>query len=260
MTARLITKEVMTKEVMNKPVENILENGVHEIRPKVLFKKIEAAYPDSNVMFSVSIPSSAIGGMTLLESSILVTLAKLISPAEFFEFGTYMGATSVLLAVNSSAQARITTVDLEPETVELSDSNDDALILQDDVENDNYLRRMFAEKGAFYIDRADDTTKGKIHRMYHDSRTLDPVKQGLSNRFEFIFIDGGHDYETVRIDTENALKMAKEDAVIIWHDYRSKIHGDVTSFVDDFSKEHPIIHVQNTMLAFMLKGKLRSML
>jgi predicted O-methyltransferase YrrM len=255
-----MTAQLMTKEVMNKHVENYLQNGVHEIRPKVLFKKVEAAYPDNNVMFSVSIPSSAIGGMTLLESSILVTLAKLISPSEFFEFGTYMGATSVLLAVNSLAQAKITTVDLKPETVELSGINDDALILQDDVENDNYLRRMFAEKGSFYIDRADDATKGKIHRMYNDSRTLDPIKEGLNNRFEFIFIDGGHDYETVCIDTESALKMAKEDAVIIWHDYRSKIHGDVTSFVDDFSKEHPIIHVQNTMLAFMLKGKFRSML
>jgi len=240
--------------------ENHLTKGVHEIRPKVLFKKIETSFPDDNVMFSVSIPSSAIGGMTLLESSILVTLTKLISPSEFFEFGTYMGATSVLLAVNSSATAKITTVDLEPETVELSDSNDDALILKDDVENDNYLRRMFAEKGSFYIDRADAATKAKIHRMYHDSRTLDPAKSGLSKRFDFIFIDGGHDYETVRIDTENALKMAKDDAVIIWHDYRSKIHGDVTSFVDDFSADHPIIHVQNTMLAFTLRGKFRSLL
>jgi len=82
----------------------------------------------------------------------------------------------------------------------------------------------------------------------------------LNKRFDFIFIDGGHDYETVRIDTENALKMAKDDAVIIWHDYRSKIHGDVTSFVDDFSADHPIIHVQNTMLAFTLRGNLRSLL
>ncbi len=246
---------------MTNEISHYLENGIHEIRPKVLFKKIEASFPDSNVMFNVSIPTSAIGGMTLLESSILVTLAKLMSPTEFFEFGTYLGATSVLLAINSSEHAKVTTVDLAPDNIAPKTQDDnESLILQDDVENDNYLRRMFAEKGSFYIDRADDMTKRKIHRMYHDSRMLNPLKQGLAGRFDFIFIDGGHDYETVSIDTANALKMAKEDSVIIWHDYRSKIHGDVTRFVDAFSHEHPIIHVQNTMLAFTLRGKFRSLL
>jgi predicted O-methyltransferase YrrM len=245
----------MTNEV------NYLTNGVHEIRPKVLFQKIENLFPDSNVMFNVSIPTSAIGGMTLLESSILVSLTKLLSPAEFFEFGTYLGATSVLLAINSSEHAKVTTMDLPPENIApKTNDTDDSRILCDDVENDNYLRRMFAEKGAFYIDRTDEITKRKIHRIHHDSRTLNPLNLGLSERFDFIFIDGGHDYETVKIDTANALSMAKDDAVIIWHDYRSKIHGDVTKFVDEFSSENSVIHVQNTMLAFTLKGKCRNLL
>ncbi len=240
---------------------NYLENGIHEIRPKVLFQKIENLFPDSNVMFNVSIPTSAIGGMTLLESSILVSLTKLLSPSNFFEFGTYLGATSVLFAINSAEHAKVTTMDLPPENIApKTKENDDSRILCDDVENDNYLRRMFAEKGAFYIDRTDDITKQKIHRIHHDSRTLNPLELGLSENFDFIFIDGGHDYETVEIDTANALNMAKENAVIIWHDYRSKIHGDVTKFVDGFSSENSVIHVQNTMLAFTLKGKFRDLL
>ncbi|WP_076591584.1 class I SAM-dependent methyltransferase [Herminiimonas arsenitoxidans] len=238
------------------------QHGVREIRPKILFQQIEERNPDRNVMFNVSIPSSAIGGMTLLESSILVSLASLTSASIFFEFGTYMGATSVLLAANSAPHARITTVDLPPASIDTAkpDSDEVTLILQNDIENDNYLRRTFAEKGAFYIDRADAETQNKIKRIYHDSRSLDPQAQDLAGRFDFIFIDGGHDYDTVAIDTTNALKMAKPDAVIIWHDYRSKIHGDVTRFVDHFSQEIPLIHVQNTMLAFMLKGKFRNLL
>lgn len=240
---------------------NYLTNGIHEIRPKVLFQKIENLFPDSNIMFNVSIPTSAIGGMTLLESSILVSLTKLLSPSNFFEFGTYLGATSVLLAINSSEHAKVTTMDLPPENIAPKTTEiDDYRILHDDVENDNYLRCMFAEKGAFYIDRTDDITKRKIYRIHHDSRTLNPLNLGLSERFDFIFIDGGHDYETVKIDTTNALNMAKEDAVVIWHDYRSKIHGDVTKFVDEFSHENSVIHVQNTMLAFTLKGKFRDLL
>lgn len=246
---------------MTNKVSDYLPSGIHEVRPKVLFKKIEDFFPDTNVMFNVSIPTSDIGGMTLLESSILVTLAKLMSSTEFFEFGTYLGATSILLAVNSNEIAQVTTLDLIPESVAPKAQNDnEAVILNNDVENDNYLRRMFVKKGAFYIDRADEVTQRKIHRIYQDSRTLNPLEHKLVDRFDFIFIDGGHDYETVRIDTLNAMEMAKEDSVIIWHDYRSKIHGDVTRFVDAFSHEHSVIHVQNTMLAFTLRGKFRSLL
>lgn len=235
---------------------------VRAIRPKVLFQKIEAAHPHDNVMFSVSIPSSAIGGMTLLESSILVSLAKLTGAHSYFEFGTYMGATSVLLASNAPAQAHITTLDLPADEIDATapDGDTAALILQNDTENDNYLRRQFAQKGAFYIDRADAAVQSRISRMHLNSRKLDPHAQQLAGKFDFIFIDGAHDYETVAIDTANALAMARPDAVILWHDYRSKIHGDVTRFVDDFSATMPVIHVENTMLAFMLAGRFAALL
>ncbi|OBV40941.1 class I SAM-dependent methyltransferase [Janthinobacterium psychrotolerans] len=235
---------------------------VRSIRPKVLFQQIEAAHPHDNIMFSVSIPSSAIGGMTLLESSILVSLAKLTGALSFFEFGTYMGATSVLLASNAPAPAHITTLDLPPDEIDARSPEGDtaALILQNDTENDNYLRRQFAQKGAFYIDRADANVQSRISRMHLNSRKLDPQGQQLAGQFDFIFIDGAHDYETVAIDTANALAMAKPDAVILWHDYRSNIHGDVTRFVDDFSRTTPVIHVENTMLALLLTGRFTSLL
>lgn len=234
---------------------------VRAIRPKVIFQKIEAAHPDSNVMFSVSIPSSAIGGMTLLESSILVSLAKLTGARSYFEFGTYMGATSVLLASNAPADAHVTTLDLPREEIAAAPGGDDvSLILHNDTENDNYLRRQFAEKGAFCIDRADASVQAKISRLYLDSRKLAPENQELAGKFDFIFIDGGHDYETVAIDTANALAMAKPDSVILWHDYRSGIHGDVTRFVDDFSATTPVVHVENTMLAFILNGRFQHLL
>lgn len=235
---------------------------VRAIRPKVLFQQIEAAHPDANVMFSVSIPSSAIGGMTLLESSILVSLAKLTGARSFFEFGTYMGATSVLLASNTSLDAHITTLDLPPNEIDANapDGETASLILHNDTANDNYLRQQFAEKGAFYIDRADTSVQSKIRRLHLDSRKLDPKTQQLAGKFDFIFIDGGHDYETVSIDTANALAMAKPDSVILWHDYRSKIHGDVTRFVDDFSATTPVAYVENTMLAFMLNGRFKKLI
>jgi predicted O-methyltransferase YrrM len=241
------------------PINDQPETAVIEIRPKILFEKIEERFHDENVNLNVVIPSSFIGGMTLLESSILVSLTRLLSAKHFFEFGTYFGASSVLLASNSAADACVTTIDLPREIlqrekqVEKSTQN----YMQDNEENDNYLRNLFAVRGSFYIDRADNVIKRKIKRLFNDSRTLNPAQFGLESKFDFIFIDGGHDSETIRLDTENALKMAKSNCVIVWHDYRSTIHKEVTQFVDDFSQFHSVFHVQNTMLAFTLLGDFR---
>lgn len=234
---------------------------VREIRPKVLFQLIEALQPDVNPDFSVNIPSSAIGGATLLESAVLVSLAKLTGARSFFEFGTYLGATTVLFATNSADTARVTTVDLPPETIEMTPAADDATrVLHDDTANDNYLRREFAAKGGRCIERAPAHVQAKITRLLQDSRTIDPAGQGLAGRFDFIFIDGGHDFDTIASDTAIARQLARADAVIAWHDYRSGIHQDVTRFLDGYKAPAQLVHVQHTMLAFMLTGRFADLL
>ena len=227
--------------------------GIHRIRPKVLFQQIETRYPDENVGFKVNIPSSAIGGMTLLESSILVSLCKLYRPQALFEFGTYLGATSLLLAENTPQEARVVTLDIP--------ANDPAAqvtgaldVLGSDTDNDTFLRKTFLDKGAVCIERAEPAIRARITRLFQDSRTLDPQAQGLAGRFDFIFIDGGHDLETVAIDTRNALAMARPNAVIAWHDFDSKIHGDVTTFLQGYSAQHAVYHVEHSMIAFQLLG------
>ncbi len=233
---------------------------ITEIRPKMLFQKVEERFPDENVMFSVNLPSSEIGGLTLLESSILVALLKLLSPTEMFEFGTFHGATSVLLATNSPENARLVTVDLPAESIPTGLA-DTASILSDGVENDVYLQQRFAARGAYCIDRASHVVRDKITRWWLDSRRLVVAPHApIHSRFDFIFIDGGHDLETISKDTANALLMAKEDAVIIWHDYQSAIHTEVTAFVEAFGATHRVVHVQSTMLAFTLRGRYRSLL
>jgi hypothetical protein len=54
--------------------------------------------------------------------------------------------------------------------------------------------------------------------------------------------------------------MIKEDGIILWHDYESKIHGDVTDFVNNLSIKNTIYHVENTMIAFMLIGKYENLM
>lgn len=237
-----------------------MNNNVIKIRPKVIFTKIENQYPTENVTFSVNIPTSQIGGMTLLESSILVSFIKLNNPMHLFEFGTYMGATTVLLASNTDHNAKIFSLDIDPKELESNITIDVSRLLSDDKINDQYLRNNFANTGAKYIKNADHYIKDKIELILQNSLIFDSKKRKFQKKFDFIFIDGGHEYHIVEKDTKNALQMIKEDGIILWHDYESKIHGDVTDFVNNLSIKNTIYHVENTMIAFMLIGKYENLM
>jgi predicted O-methyltransferase YrrM len=238
---------------MNK--KSNIPSNIIEIRPKVVFQAVEKIYSDQNVEFTVNIPTSTIGGLTLLESSLLVSLIKLTAPTEIFEFGTYMGATSLLFARNSPDTTSVITVDIDPDTTSTQEGISEKDYLCDDIANDEYLKDNFSKLGALYINRAEDSIKQKITQIYQDSTTIDPQAQNFTDRFELIFIDGGHDFNTVKSDTNNALCMAKENAIIVWHDYQSQIHGDVTKFINEFCLDHEIIHIQNTLFALLLIGQ-----
>ncbi|MCU7932186.1 MAG: class I SAM-dependent methyltransferase [Candidatus Thiodiazotropha sp. (ex Codakia rugifera)] len=240
--------------------KNAKPANITEIRPKVVFQAVERMYPAQNTEFTVNIPTSAIGGLTLLESSVLVSFIKLISPQEIFEFGTYMGATTLLFARNSQERTSIVTIDIDPSTTSTREGINEKEYLSDDAANDEYLKDIFSKHGAIYIDRAQKAIKQRVTQIHQDSTTIEPKAQNFLNRFDLIFIDGGHDFNTVKSDTKNALRMATDDAIIVWHDFRSQIHGDVTSFLNEFCKNHEIIHIQNTMLAFMLIGKHKEIL
>jgi len=225
-----------------------------EIRPKVILQHIEERLPDRNTMLHILTPPSGIGGLTLLETALLVSLARLIDARRIFEFGTYLGATTLAFAGNTPDDTEITTVDLPraEADVPVAILNDEHL--RDGTVNDDYLRASVARQGALYLDRADPRVRRKVRQLQLDSRALAVEPMGLAGQFDLIFIDGGHDYAIVKSDTAKALEMAGRDALIVWHDYGSQIHSDVSTYVNEFSHEHDVVHVQNTMLAIHCLG------
>lgn len=235
---------------------------IRSIRPKVLFERVERRFPEQNVGFRVNIPSSAIGGMTLLESSVLVSLCKLLDPRRLFEFGTFLGASTLLLAENTHDDARIFTLDMGADAAERGDGALPAAsgtagldILGRGDHNDSYLRGQYQQRGAVCIARASEQTRRKVQQLHQDSRTLNPAAHDFVRAFDYVLIDGGHDLETIAADTANAERMIREDAVILWHDYRSSIHADVTEFMAEYSAPGPLYHVEHTLLAFCLTGR-----
>jgi hypothetical protein len=89
---------------------------------------------------------------------------------------------------------------------------------------------------------------GKISTLIGNSITFD--FSAWKRSIDFLFIDGGHDFLTVKADTENALKMValEKPACIMWHDYRSWEYPALTCYLDELSKEREIFHIEDTTL------------
>jgi len=225
--------------------------GIANIRPRHVFKLIKPQA--GNTTFQAIIPTinDGRGGLTFLETAIVVALLKVVNPQNIFEFGTFLGATTVTLAMNSSEDARITTLDIAPEElaqIQLRDAKPWA-------EEDNAIRDFSVQKGGTVIDQADDACRSKITRVLQNSLTLDTKQRGYRGNFDFIFVDGGHDYRSVKNDTEKSLEMMRsDDSIIVWHDFNSAVHTGVTQYVSEFSRARRVMHVGDTMIAFYCPG------
>lgn len=247
--------------LMNDPAELLAHCRTHtaglvRIKPKVLFMKIEASNAGP-VPMKINVPSSGIGSVTLLEAAAIVSLIKLIKPRKIFEFGTFLGYSSALLVENSTEDCAIYSIDLGEDHVgakPLTAYSEDEVRRDGDV-NDEYLRGAQRAMGPRYTTALSATDRARLHLLKQDSRQFDPSKHGLVGAVDLVFVDGGHDTETVTIDTANARKMIGDSGVILWHDFASNIHDDVTTFVNGLAAHEMIICVQHTMLAMAFIGQ-----
>jgi len=222
------------------------------IKPKSIFSLL-----DGSINFKVDTPSVEIGGLSLLESSILVSLLKMLKAKYVFEFGTYFGSTTKLFSQNTEYNSKIYTIDIDISKQEPIISKidiDNKEYLRNGKINDQYLIYLLKKKGPYKINNQRNILK-KIKLLKLDSNFLDVRKLKLINKFDLIFVDGGHDYETIMSDTKKSLLMRKKDSIIVWHDYKSKIHTDVTKYLNNFNKKKKNFHIKNTMLAFAMYGK-----
>jgi hypothetical protein len=204
------------------------------IKPKSIFSIL-----DGSINFKVDTPSVEIGGLSLLESSILVSLLKMLKAKYVFEFGTYFGSTTKLFSQNTEYNSKIYTIDIDISKQEPIISKidiDNKEYLRNGKINDQYLIYLLKKKGPYKINNQRNILK-KIKLLKLDSKNLDVRKLKLINKFDLIFVDGGHDYETIMSDTKKSLLMRKKDSIIVWHDYKSKIHTDVTKYLNNFNKK-----------------------
>jgi hypothetical protein len=133
------------------------------------------------------------------------------------ELGSYRGDTARLIAEHTPDHVRICTVDIHP------------------------------EHGAAYKDtplaRRIDRKVGKIT----------PALFGPDEKYDFIFVDADHDFNSVVNDTTVAFQLLTETGVIFWHDYNFSgyFHGmaGIPEALKIFSAQYPIVSLSGTTLA-----------
>jgi len=212
---------------------------MHHIRPHQVLK-IEDSYDEAINFF---MPSPLDGGVSVIESIMLLKLMRCVDPAHIFEFGTYSGKTTRLfldnIKDNGATADRIYTLDL-PDLEGVSFQATDKLL----AERSMSLSRKYTLSPR----------RSWVTQIYQDSMYLD-VSPYL-RKFQFIFIDANHEQSYVQKDTENAFKMvASEPACIAWHDYGNPLFGGLTQYLDDLSNDVDLYHIEDTMLVFRLFGK-----
>lgn len=194
---------------------------IHTIRPYKLFDLIPCGPMERLV--TLPIPSRRSADtltITTLETMLLLAAVKIVNAKSIYEFGTSVGATTLNMAMNSDAD--ITTIDRER--------------LPRDYDGTEYANR--------------------ITELTCDSHDLAPV-MGVA---DLIFIDGGHDYETVAQDSLLAASMVHSGGCIIWHDYHNPNEPDVTKFINTIQSASPLYHVEDSWMVFWFSEDVRERL
>jgi len=162
----------------------------------------------------------------------LAALAQMLQPRRIFEFGTYDGATTALLA-RAAPEAQVLTFDLPPDEVER-------------------LGGVVAEQLAL-VGGAGAKFRGtpeseRIVQLYGDSRRFDATPYRAS--MGMVLVDGSHEYDCVVADSENALRMVDPEGIVVWDDYSPQWEGVVRA-VDEVAERHGItvIHLAPLELA-----------
>ena len=181
------------------------------------------------------------GPITRQSSLVLCALGALLGSERIFEFGTYRGDTTWLLAHNLP-RARVYTLDLGgPDATGSAE-----LELTDAAE---YFTDW--DRGARFRDTPE---AARITRLVGDSATFDfsPYRGTM----DLVYVDASHSFSYVKSDTEAALTMLSATGTIVWDDYTH--YSGIWAYLDALASglEGPIYHLLGTRLALYSRREL----
>lgn len=210
--------------------------ALHPVRPYQFFALFGASGAQRVVQAPIP-PRRAAGTLSLLEIFIVLTALKVVDARRIFEFGTFLGATTLALALNIGEDGQVFTLDLGEASATAATQ----------VEADAALTAAHLAANA-HLDFAGSAVAERIVRLVGDSIDFDPAP--YRDSIDAVLVDGGHDLRTLQADTRNAFAMVRsgQSSCVVWHDYGNPAYPDLTAYLDELAAEHDLVHIQDTML------------
>lgn len=194
---------------------------------------LETLFPE----FRVEIPvfSFLDGGSLPTDIALLMNLAKTFNRCSYFEIGTWRGESVVNVAENADTCFTLNLTDEEMRSIGKSEA-------------------YIAQTGMF------SKNKDNIIHLRGNSRHFDFA--GIKQKFDLIFIDGDHHYDSVKNDTQQVFKhLVHDQSIVVWHDYarnpetvRFEVFAGILDGLPEFRHQY-LYHVGNTLSAVFLNNK-----
>jgi predicted O-methyltransferase YrrM len=172
--------------------------------------------------------------ISILEVAALIFLLKRARAKRIFEFGTFKGISIAQLTLNLPDDSEIYTLDLPDERLNTTFSTDpeDAAIA--------------VEKGKGSLVPAELCPR--IQFLKSDSAKFD--ESPYAGKMDFVFVDGAHNFDYVKNDSEKGWRMLRSGGIIAWHDCRHQDPGVVRYLLQSSFKP---ARISGTTVAFATK-------
>jgi len=173
----------------------------------------------------------------------LAVLSRIVNPTQVIEFGTFLGVGTLTIALNTTSSCLVWTIDLpdvvDTDAVSSLDSSDRTLV--------DRSRNRVGE--AF----AGHSQANRIVQIRENSLTVD-LKKHIRGSAEMVFVDGGHSFEIVKRDSENALAVLSSTGVVVWDDYWW-FYPDVVRYLNSLSRKLCLSRIEGTNLVIYAQGR-----
>ena len=175
------------------------------------------------------------------DGNFLLNHIRLKKPKNFLEIGVFHGVTSrnvcELLYSFHGNDFKFTGIDLFV--------NDETLLKDEyipKIKFSNPLKTIYYK----YIIRLDPYSVDSVLRLLKKFQKNVNIIKGNSNKvlkeinvdkFDYVFLDGGHKYETVKKDLENLTQIVNNNGTILCDDYDLSYAPGVKKAIEDFVSE-----------------------
>ena len=168
-------------------------------------------------------------------------LIKEKKPKTFLEVGVFHGVTArnvcELLHEIHNGDFKYIGLDL----FEKSDENKSEIIPSINFSNPlkKFYFKFIKRQNPYSIEAVEDLLqkfKNNVHLIRGNSNKV--MKKIEMSKIDYVFLDGGHDYETVKNDLNNCVEVLNHSGTILCDDYNLSYAPGVKKAIDEFVKQN----------------------